>query len=89
MKFIRRFGGRRAARGERTAKKTLEIDGEKISSVGTESGSGRLMPSVAASRSDVSTFFRREEGEKRERQPDERRDAGHNEENNAARVEAS
>ena len=48
---------------------------------------GGLTPNVAAGRSDVSTFFRRQEGEKRERESAKRRDAGHNERNNATRFQ--
>ena len=43
------------------------------------------MPSVAAGRADVAAFFRRQEGEERERKPAKRRDGGDREGNNASR----
>ena len=45
------------------------------------------MPSVAASRPDAATFFRREEGEEGKRHPANDGDAGHREENNATRFQ--
>lgn len=45
------------------------------------------MPSVAAGRADVAAFFRGQEREEREREPAKRRDAGHNEGNNATRFQ--
>ncbi len=79
---VGRGGGRRQEKRERS--RSTEIDGERSAERGG-GGKGGLAPSVAASRADVATFLRREEGEKGEREPAEGQNAVHDEENNATR----
>ena len=84
----RSVGGRRARRGKAARKaRTLAIDGDRRRAFCGARGGGKggLAPSVAASRADVATFLRREEGEKGEREPAEGQNAVHDEENNATR----